>query len=322
VRSTLSEAYLHYLWIETLNENPNVIYVASEANMPIFKSVDGITGGAATIRDERERSSGGGSTQRRAGASRPLGFAGTWARIAASFAVVSSAAVVYLSLSLLLLPWRPLRIRIGNVYGKAVGPLVTRILGVRTRVRHRERLAESRPAIYVTNHTSALDAFIAMWLCPMGGCGIAKKEIASIPFFGWAYRLSGHLLIDRGDRKGAIAALEATAEVVRRHRLSIWILPEGTRSRDGRLLPFRKGFAHLAIATGFPVVPVVLHGAHERLPDRSFRLMPGALEVEVMKLIDTRNWKRETVDEHVEQVHEIVRRALRPAQRPFQAPRH
>jgi 1-acyl-sn-glycerol-3-phosphate acyltransferase len=215
-----------------------------------------------------------------------------------------------------------LRIRIGNVYGKTVGPSVTRILGVRTRVRHRERLGESRPAIYVTNHTSALDAFISMWLCPMGGCGIAKKEIARIPFFGWAYRLSGHLLIDRGDREDAIAALEATAEFVRRHCLSIWIWPEGTRSRDGRLLPFRMGFAHLAIATGLPLVPVVFHGAHERLPDRSVRLMPGALEVEVMEPIDTRSWKRETVDEHVEQVHEIVRRALRPAQRPFQAPRH
>jgi 1-acyl-sn-glycerol-3-phosphate acyltransferase len=242
-------------------------------------------------------------------------------RIATSFVLLSSGAVVYLLLSLLLLPWRPLRIRIGNVFGKAVGPWVARILGVRTRVRYRERLAASSPAIYITNHTSALDVFIAMRLCPMGGCGIAKKEIARIPFFGWAYRLSGHLLIDRGDREGAIAALAATAELVHRHRLSIWIWPEGTRSRDGRLLSFRKGFVHLALATGLPVVPVVLHGAHERLPDRSFQLVPGALEVEVMEPIDTRSWKRETVDEHVEQVHEIVRQALRPAQRPFQPPR-
>jgi 1-acyl-sn-glycerol-3-phosphate acyltransferase len=252
---------------------------------------------------------------------RPLGFASTWVRIATSFVLLSSGAVVYLLLSLLLLPWRPLRIRIGNVYGKAMGPWVVRILGVRTRVQYRERLAASSPAIYVTNHSSALDVFIAMWLCPMGGCGIAKKQIAHIPFFGWAYWLSGHLLIDRGDRQGAIAALTATAEFVRGHRLSIWIWPEGTRSRDGRLLSFRKGFAHLALATGLPVVPVIIHGAHERLPDRSYRLIPGALEVEVMEPIDTRSWKRETVDEHVEQVHEIVRRALRPAQRPFQPPR-
>ena len=242
-------------------------------------------------------------------------------RIVASFVLLSSGAVVYLLLSLLLLPWRPLRIRIGNIYGKLVMPSVIRILGTKARVQHRERVGASSPAIYITNHTSLLDVLIAMWLCPLGGCGIAKKEIARIPFFGWAYWLSGHLLIDRGDREGAIAALEATAEVVRRHRLSIWIWPEGTRSRDGRLLSFRKGFAHLAIATGLPVVPVVLHGAHLRLPDRSFRLMPGALEVEVMEPIDTRSWKRETLDEHVEQVHEIVRRALRPAQRPFEPPR-
>jgi 1-acyl-sn-glycerol-3-phosphate acyltransferase len=161
-----------------------------------------------------------------------------------------------------------------------------------------------------------------MWLCPVGGCGIAKKEIARIPFFGWAYWLSGHLLIDRGDREGAIAALAATAQFVRRHRLSIWIWPEGTRSRDGRLLSFRKGFVHLAIATGLPVVPLVLHGAHQRLPDRSFTLVPGELEVEVLERIDTRSWKRETVDEHVEQVHAVVRRALRPAQRLFEPPPH
>lgn len=249
-----------------------------------------------------------------------MGFANTWARITVGFAFASLLAVVYLSLSLLLLPWRPLRIRIGNVYGKTVGPSVARILGVRTQVRHRERLAASRPAIYVTNHSSALDILISMWLCPMGGCGIAKKEIARIPFFGWAYLLSGHLLIDRRDREGAIAALDETAQVVRRHRLSIWIWPEGTRSRDGRLQPFRKGFAHLAIATGLPVVPVVLHGAHERLPDRSFRIHPGTLEVEVLEAIDTSGWKRETVDEHAEQVHEIVSQALRPSQRPFRPP--
>jgi len=249
-----------------------------------------------------------------------LGLVGTWLRIVVSFVLVSSGAVVYLLLSLLLLPWRPLRIRIGNVYGKILGPSVTRILGIRTRVRHRERLSGSSPAIYITNHTSILDVLIAMWLCPMGGCGIAKKEIARIPFFGWAYRLSGHLLIDRGDREGAIAALSETAEFVHRHRLSIWIWPEGTRSRDGRLLSFRKGFVHMALATGLPVVPVVLHGAHERVPDRSFTLIPGELEVGVLEPIDTRGWKRETVDEHVEQVQAIVGQALPPAQRPFEPP--
>jgi len=154
---------------------------------------------------------------------RPLGFASTWVRIATSFVLLSSGAVVYLLLSLLLLPWRPLRIRIGNVYGKAVGPWVARVLGVRTRVRHRERLAASSPAIYITNHTSALDVFIAMWLCPMGGCGIAKKEIARIPFFG---TLKMELLYElplqtRSAARSAVADYIETFHNVRRRHSSL-----------------------------------------------------------------------------------------------------
>lgn len=242
--------------------------------------------------------------------SRTITWIATWARIAVAFTLICAGAIVYLTLSALLLPWRTLRIRIGNVYGKTVGRLAVRILGTRVRVRNGERLADATPAIYLTNHTSTLDVLIGMWLCPMGGCGIAKKEVARIPFFGWAYLLSGHLLIDRGNRQGAIEALSETADLVRRNGLSIWIWPEGTRSRDGRLLPFKKGFVHMAIATGLPVVPVVLHGAHDRVPSRSFTVRPGAVEVDVLPAIDTRGWKPESVEEHVESVHACFRQVL------------
>ena len=102
-------------------------------------------------------------------------------------------------------------------------------------MRHRERLEASSPAIYITNHTATLDVLIAMWLCRVGGCGIAKKEIARIPFFGWAYWLSGHLLIDRGDREGAIAALAATAGGISRFRRAA--LRRRRRLRASRSMP-------------------------------------------------------------------------------------
>jgi 1-acyl-sn-glycerol-3-phosphate acyltransferase len=247
------------------------------------------------------------------------GTIGSWLRLILGFLVISTAALVLVIVDLLLLPWRGLRIRAGNLYGKVVGPVVVGLAGARVKVAHRERLDTSAPAIYVSNHASALDIFVAMWVAPVGGCGVAKKEIARIPFFGWAYKLSGHLLLDRQNRENAIAALRSIADVVRKHGLSIWIWPEGTRSRDGRLLPFKKGFVHLAAATGLPIVPVVVHGAHERWPGRTTRLVPGVLEVEVLEPVPTDDWDPDKADEHVEMVRSIFLEHLRPAQLPAPA---
>lgn len=238
------------------------------------------------------------------------------ARFALGFLIVMLFSVPYIFVVALLLPWRKLRIRCGNIYGKIIGPVMTRITGTRAIIRNAERLEGLKPAIYITNHSSELDPFLAMWLCPMGGCGIAKKEIARVPFFGWAYWLSGHLLLDRSNREKAIASMAEVGEVVRRNGLSIWIWPEGTRSSDGRLLPFKKGFAHLAMATGLPVVPVVAHRAHHRWPTRSLAMYPGPLEIDVLPAVDTTDWRPETIEDHVSQVRQIFIDALQPDQRP------
>lgn len=237
-------------------------------------------------------------------------------RLLVGFLVLSLFSVPYLLVVVLLLPWRRLRIQCGNMYGKIMGPTLTRLAGTRAQVRNGSALEGQKPAIYVTNHTSELDPFLAMWLCPMGGCGIAKKEVARVPFFGWAYWLSGHLLVDRSNREKAIASMAEVGEVVRRHNLSIWIWPEGTRSSDGRLLPFKKGFAHLALTTGLPIVPVVAHHAHRRWPARTLWMLPGRLQVDVLPAIDTSNWSVETLEDHVGQIRQVFIDALQPDQRP------
>lgn len=237
-------------------------------------------------------------------------------RYALGFLVVMLFSIPYIFVVLLLLPWRKARIKMGNRYGKIIGPTVTRITGTRPTIHNKERLEGQKPAIYVTNHSSELDPFLAMWMCPMGGCGIAKKSIGRVPFFGWAYRLSGHLLIDRSNREKAIASMSEVSDIVRQHKLSIWIWPEGTRARDGRLLPFKKGFAHLAISTGLPIVPVVTHNAHKRWPSRSLRMYPGPLEVDVLPSIDTSNWSTDTLEEHIRQVRQVFIDTLDPSQHP------
>jgi 1-acyl-sn-glycerol-3-phosphate acyltransferase len=161
------------------------------------------------------------------------------------------------------------------------------------------------PAIYVMNHSSLLDAFLGIWLCPVGGCGVFKKETVKIPFFGQLAWLSGHLLLDRFNKDKAVATLKHTAEFVKKNGVGIWIMPEGTRSKDGRLLPFKKGFVHLAVATGFPVVPIVIHGAHKNWEKGTFAFNPMELKVEVLDPIDTSSWKEETAAQHAEQVRAV-----------------
>ncbi|MEL6347546.1 MAG: lysophospholipid acyltransferase family protein [Myxococcota bacterium] len=252
--------------------------------------------------------------------SRPLTVLISAMRYVVGFLGIALFSVPYILVVLMLMPWRKERIKMGNRYGKVIGPFIARVTGTRTVIHNAERLEGHKPAIYITNHSSELDPFIAMWLCPMGGCGIAKKSIGQVPFFGWAYRLSGHLLIDRSNREKAIASLSEVAEIVRQNNLSIWLWPEGTRSRDGRLLPFKKGFAHMAISTGLPIVPVVAHQAHHRWPARSLQMYPGRLDIDVLPSIDTSHWRVESLEEHIRQVRQVFIDALDPSQRPDNLP--
>ena len=213
-------------------------------------------------------------------------------------------------LMILALPFRTLRVRIGNFCGKIIGPVVSRLVGAKIINPDSKKLNASAPAIFVTNHTSALDVFVGMALCPYGGCGVGKKEILKIPFFGQAYWLAGHLLIDRSNNAKAIASMAKLSDFVKSKNLSIWIWPEGTRSMDGKLIPFKKGFVHLALETGLPVVPVMLHGAHEVWPAKTMQFYPGNVEVEVLDPIETDKWSKDTVDNHVEHVKSIMAKSL------------
>ncbi|MCO4770194.1 MAG: 1-acyl-sn-glycerol-3-phosphate acyltransferase [Deltaproteobacteria bacterium] len=218
--------------------------------------------------------------------------------------------ILYWVLCVPLLPFRERRIELGNLYGKIIGRTVQRLTGIIPEIHHRERMEEYRPAIYVMNHTATIDMWIGMWLCPYRGCGMAKKEIVRVPIFGQAYWLSGHLLLDRGNREKAIASMDAARQVVQKHQLSMWIWPEGTRSRSGRLKRFKKGFVHMAIATGLPIVPCVAHNAHLYWPGGGIKARPGRLQMEILPAISTDGWSSETVEQHVDEVMDAFRAVL------------
>ena len=113
--------------------------------------------------------------------------------------------------------------------------------------------------------------------------------------------------------------MQSMGDLVRRHKLSIIMSPEGTRARDGRLLPFKKGLVHLALQTGLPVVPIIVHGAHRAWRSDSLAVHAAQVRVDVFPAVSTAHWSAETTDDAAEEIHAIYRRELSPDQRPLSA---
>ena len=224
-------------------------------------------------------------------------------RISIGIVFMAVAVAVFAVLVLLALPSRGLRIRICNVFGHIVGRTSLFLAGASVPEGIADEVRRTHPAIYISNHTSMLDIFVGIWLAPVGTVGVAKKQVVYYPFFGQLYFISGHILLDRANHKNAVEALADTARIIKDYGIGVWIWPEGTRSTDGRLLPFKKGFAHLAIATRLPIVPVVVTNGHKALPKHTLAVVPTQLGIRVLDPIPTDDWTLENLDARVAQVY-------------------
>jgi lysophosphatidate acyltransferase len=238
-------------------------------------------------------------------------------RLIVGFVLFALYTAAWASVLVVLLPWRILRIKAINHYGTVAGGTAMWLSGCPLTFEGREHLDAARPALYISNHTSILDLFLGMWISPVGTVGVAKKQVVYYPLLGQLYLLSGHLRIDRGNSEKAIASLRHMGEVVRKHHLSIWMWPEGTRSRDGRLLPFKKGIVHLALQTGLPIVPVIVTGAHHAWRKGSLAVQRVPIRITALPAIDTTGWEAAKVDDYTAQLHQVFENALPPEQRPL-----
>ncbi|XP_022632208.1 1-acyl-sn-glycerol-3-phosphate acyltransferase isoform X3 [Vigna radiata var. radiata] len=173
----------------------------------------------------------------------------SWIRIVTCFVSMMITTFIWALIMLVLIPWPYERIRQGNVYGHVTGRMLMWILGNPIKIEGAEY--SKKRAIYISNHASPIDIFMIMWLTPTGTVGIAKKEIQNLlttismqiiwyPLFGQLYVLSNHLRIDRSNPMAAIESIKKAAHAVVKNNLSLIIFPEGTRSKNGRLLPFKK----------------------------------------------------------------------------------
>lgn len=241
----------------------------------------------------------------------------SYARVATGCVFMLITTIIQVLVLIVLLPSRTARIKACNFYGSVAGAGIVWISGSSLNVRGVENLDRKRPAIYISNHASPLDIFIAMWKSPVGTVGVAKKSVIFYPFIGQVYALSGHLRIDRGRTGRAVEGMQRLGELVRANKLSIFIWPEGTRSRSGRLLPFKKGVVHLALQTGLPIVPFILEGAHKCWEPHSLLIKGVPITLDVLPAIDTSGWSLETIEQHVADLQALFVDHLPEDQKPL-----
>jgi 1-acyl-sn-glycerol-3-phosphate acyltransferase len=135
------------------------------------------------------------------------------------------------------------------------------------------------------NHESALDPVVIMAGLPVKLRSLAKKELFSLPVLGWVMTLTRHIPVDRQNPKRAIDVVNRAAKEIIRRKISIFISPEGTRSKNGELGQFKKGAFRLAERFDLPIIPVTILGAGKCLPTKTLQLRPGVIDLFVDKAI-------------------------------------
>jgi 1-acyl-sn-glycerol-3-phosphate acyltransferase len=173
--------------------------------------------------------------------------------------------------------------------------LIVKTSGVRTRVEGLENFAGLETAIFCVNHQSAMDIPILFVNLPVQFRFVAKRSLFKLPFLGWHLTRSGHIPVDRGRPKGARLSLDAAADKIRAG-CSVLLFPEGHRSRDGKMLPFRSGSFYLAIQSGVPIVPITLNGTRAVLKPDTYHVRSGLTEMIVHPPIPTSALGRDDVD--------------------------
>ncbi len=163
--------------------------------------------------------------------------------------------------------------------------------GVRLRLIGKENFPDV-PVIVMCNHQSSLDIPVFSAVIPFEWKAVMKKEVASIPFIGWVSRLSGHYFVSRD---GSVEDMNKVREIVKNIRKgpSLIIAPEGTRSEDGELLPFKQGGFLIASLARVPVVPMIIWGCKDIRKKNSYELNTDReVIVSILDPVDTKSLPR------------------------------
>jgi 1-acyl-sn-glycerol-3-phosphate acyltransferase len=190
------------------------------------------------------------------------------------------------------IPWSALRGDFRTMYGWGMGiiRLGVRFAGIRVLLEGQENIPSGRACIFLSNHVSNMDPPVLLPSIPGMTSVFLKKSLMNIPLLGTAMRMGRFIPVARGHNRDEAEKSVQAAAAAMSSGLHVTIFPEGTRSPDGRLLPFKQGAFFLAEATGAPMVPVVIRGTAQMMRKGSLKVYPGEAIVRFLPALWPKNF--------------------------------
>jgi 1-acyl-sn-glycerol-3-phosphate acyltransferase len=182
--------------------------------------------------------------------------------------------------------------------------ILLQVAGIKLDITGREHIPAQGPGVIIMNHESALDIPIAVVALNVPVRFMAKQELFRIPVFGWCLSLCHHIPIDRQDTKRAVESINKVSSSIIKRKQFVIVSPEGTRSFDGKIKTFKKGGFRLAEQQNLPLIPVTLMGTRFCVPKKSFKLIPGTVQVAIDRPVHIGDF--DNIDECVNHVRDII----------------
>jgi 1-acyl-sn-glycerol-3-phosphate acyltransferase len=212
------------------------------------------------------------------------------------------------ALEIVLLPIDAGRGRIFHAVARGWARAILKLSGIRVNVRGLNLLDPSRNYVFVSNHASLFDIPCVLAGLPGQVRIIYKKELEVIPIFGWGLKWGAYIAIERGRSARAVRSLEVAVRKIRRGA-SVLLYAEGTRTRTGKLQPFKRGAFNLALRAGVPVVPLTINGTYPILRRRSLVVHPRRVELILDQPIEVNgNQGKDAELNLMERVHSAIAR--------------
>jgi 1-acyl-sn-glycerol-3-phosphate acyltransferase len=184
------------------------------------------------------------------------------------------------------------------------------VSGVSVEVQGLENIDAAGSYVFASNHLSYMDTPVVLSHIPVQFRFLAKRGLFKIPLLGTHLGQAGHIPVPREDPRASIKTMQTAAEVMQNRKISLLIFPEGGRSHDGRLQPFKEGAAYIAIRAGAPLVPVAIVGSAKVLPFGSGTPKPGNVVLKVMKPLETKGLTLKQRHELTSEARSLIESAL------------